>query len=335
MKKVVHILIFFLLYGCSASTGLTDGGVHTDNRYKLIIYYGTPLGVDEIWDVRDAAKVFSSYDYIVFGADLVVRDNIHHYPTRSVISEIHSLNKDALIFGYVDLDESRQTYTSHSELRQLFLTWKDMGVDGIFLDDAGYDYDVPRSRLNSAVAEIHALEMPVFVNAWNPDDIFSRKVDKQFNPNAEPTYLGKGDYYLLENFLLDPRTNSANSHFSHDFLTKMKKALKYREQLGVKLMSVSAIDHSTLSTAEMEHFFSMNEAAAGIFSLDGYGIAPIEYSSSEIDFDVILPTPYMKNYKKYYSLQPKYEVSEDMRKYRRGKFSVVSRAEKKGFTIPK
>ena len=48
-----------------------------------------------------------------------------------------------------------------------------MGVHGVFLDEAGYDFGVTRVRQNAIVDYIHGRGLQAFVNAYNPDDVFS------------------------------------------------------------------------------------------------------------------------------------------------------------------
>jgi hypothetical protein len=62
-------------------------------------------------------------------------------------------------------------------------------VDGIFLDEAGFDFGVTRERQRQAIAAVHRLGLRVFANAFRPADLLS-----------SGSGLRAGDLILLESF---------------------------------------------------------------------------------------------------------------------------------------
>ncbi len=49
-----------------------------------------------------------------------------------------------------------------------------MGVSGIFLDEAGYDWPViTRARQNTIIRFVHSLGMSAFLNAYQPETLTS------------------------------------------------------------------------------------------------------------------------------------------------------------------
>lgn len=321
LRKSVALLIiccFILLIGCSSSGDNTN--------YRLLIYYGTPKGINDVWNNDKAARIFSNYDYIVFGDVLSDPKNIYHSSTIDIIAKIRKLHKKANLFGYINIEMLENKY-SLDVLKQKVDMWKSMGVDGIFVGCAGYDYNVTRERQNAVIQMIHESGLTVFVNAWEPDDVMGNEFHPVYNPNQIATAMQKGDLYLIEKFLLpyDVLDLESPSLFSKKFRTKMEKALQYRKTLGVKLLSVSRINYNQVSKESLLKFFHMNEAAAGVFSLDGYGVAPVEYSSSLADSDLVVEFPYMRNYMEYYVTDDVvYEWIEESNRYERNGFTVES-----------
>ena len=82
-------------------------------------------------------------------------------------------------YGYVCLGDipgsaPEKKLLSARELRERIALWKRMGVAGVFLDEAGYDWPgVDRERQNMAVRYIHELGLSAFPNAFYPEELFS------------------------------------------------------------------------------------------------------------------------------------------------------------------
>lgn len=111
-----------------------------------------------------------------------------------------------------------------------------MGVKGVFLDEAGYDYGVTRKLQNAAVDAVHAQGLSAWPNPWNPADVFDAQVVPLNsagggNPTGLATCLGASDRCLLESFQIteemfrDPAA----------FVAKADAAFAYRAQFGTAL----------------------------------------------------------------------------------------------------
>jgi hypothetical protein len=137
---------------------------------KLLIYYATPKLVNNVRDDYAAAAIFAKYNYVVFGAGLESPTHSYHESTKNIIRIIHSLNPSTVIFGYVDLGVTTNNFPLET-MQAKALQWKSMDINGVFLDDAGYDFQTPRSRLNHMLDFLHSNQLSGFVNAWNPDDV--------------------------------------------------------------------------------------------------------------------------------------------------------------------
>lgn len=321
--RLIALLLFFacmmtLLPSTASTANISPRG------HKLLIYYGIPLGVNQVKDEEAAAEIFSQYDVIVFGEGLEEPTHNYHSSTKTIIEMIRERKPNIRIFGYVDLGI---TTVNHSivTMKKKVEKWKVMGASGVFLDDAGHDYGVSRERMNEIVRYVHAKGMPAFVNAWDPDHVMGKAIHPTYNPKGLPSAIGSNDIYLMEDFLIptDITTAKSPSAFRTSFRKKMESMLHYRKQIGFQVMSISEVDYSW-STDAVRKFFRMNEVTAAVFSLDAYGIAPVNYSASRASMDVVRSFPYIKNYFDYYSPHASYTVKYNNQDFAQGGFRIHS-----------
>src|SRR5437660_1317401 len=132
---------------------------------KLAIYYGVPVNVNGSTTVSQAVNIFKDYNIVVFGQGFEQTTNSNNISTKSIILDPLMINTH--VYGYVDSSTNFGTFQS------TVLLWKAMGVKGIFCDKFGYDSGVTRNRQNMRLDNIHSLSLTAFVNASNPDDVFS------------------------------------------------------------------------------------------------------------------------------------------------------------------
>ena len=129
---------------------------------RVAIYYGYPSlvnGADE--DLSRAVAVFSAYDVIVLGDglefDTAGADTAgpeEHQFTRQLIEKLHLMPRRGFVYGYVDLGRTQRL--SLDEIDSRIERWARMGAQGVFFDEAGYDFGVTRKRQNAAIAAAHA-----------------------------------------------------------------------------------------------------------------------------------------------------------------------------------
>jgi hypothetical protein len=299
-------------------SGVAKSGTVATNRVfqrspKLLFYYGTPQGVNNLWDDNKAAQVFAQYDYVVFGNGLEDPGNTYNSSTTSIITKMRTLNSQVHVFGYIDLGVTSSNL-SISTMQTMADQWQTTGADGIMLDEAGYDFHVPRSRLNTMVDYIHGKTMSAFVNAFTPDDVMSSAVDVTYNPSGTATHMDSRDYYLLESWLINTSAYSSAAGYTSFFNTRPRadSAIGYRNSLGVKVMAVGLVDYSSYSDEDNTKFFKVNEAAALAFSLDGYGLgASPDYSASGANANVVKHFSYDPSYPATYVPIPYYNITND------------------------
>jgi hypothetical protein len=215
---------------------------------RLAIYYGIPSLVNGAGgDVEHAARVFAEYDVVVFGDGLQYdalrpagpsAGPVEHQRTRAIIRRLVALRPAVQLFGYLPLGDTQRL--SSAALTDGVHRWQDMGVHGIFLDEAGYDFGVTRARQNEIVDLIHGAELRVFANAFNPDDVLAPEIVPLNgrgggNPPGLPARLGPRDLLLLESFVV--RVGEVEP--PKPWFERSRKAAAHARRTGVGVMTVT------------------------------------------------------------------------------------------------
>lgn len=226
----------------------------------LAIYYGWPSAVNgAAGNVNTAAQTFKLYSQVVFGAGL--ESSAHGDHANLVALLAHPDMVGVQSFGYVDA--ALETSVVQSKIEQ----WVATGVSGIFLDQFGYDFGLTRAKQNALVWSIHHAKcpsgMPAFVNAWNPDDVFSSAVNPVHNPTGLAPLLGSGDWYLLESYqIISGAYQSAT-----DWRIRADKATAGRSLLSVSLAAVTTTDAAPFDQNKADYSY-VSAVADG---LDSWG----------------------------------------------------------------
>lgn len=269
MKKL--LISFLVLFSfCSYATG------------KLLIYYGYPslvtinANTNPIGSLVGVSQALSDYDVIVLGAGLESPTHEDNANTKAIIAGIHDANPSCVIFGYVDLGVSTNNY-SIAQMQNFVQQWQTMGVNGIFWDDAGYDFKVTRARQNTMILYARSLGLSSFMNAWLADDIFSSVVNATANPLGSASVMGSQDWFLLESL---PYNKDTGWMPRATVIAKVQNALNWRKSMGSKIAAVSIIDYSVLPYAQQQSYRSLIQAFGFVASLDACGDCAYGFSSS-------------------------------------------------------
>ena len=247
---------------------------------RLAIYYGYPSLINgAAGDVDRAAAAFADYDVIVLGDGLEFSDvNARRMPpgpgpdehrrTRAIVERLRKRSPAVRIYGYIDLGNSQKL--TEAEIRHRAQLWSGVGATGIFLDEAGYDYGVTRDRQNAVIDAVHGLGMSVFVNAFNPDDVFSAAALPLNsvgggNPTAAPTRLDERDAFLLESFQV--RLGEAENWTA--WARRTAAAVKHRERLKTQIFAVT----TTVAPGDraVRDLYEYAWWSAAVWGLDGFG----------------------------------------------------------------
>jgi hypothetical protein len=241
---------------------------------RLAVYYGWPSLVNEAQgDVNKAVATFSAFDIVVLGDGLEHPEHGDHVKTQEIIAQLTEVE----VYGYVDMGVTTQNLSLETA-QQYVDEWAAMGVTGIFWDDAGYDYGVDRQRQNALIDYTHAKGLKVFINAWNPDDVFADDPDM--------THLNHGDSYLAESWLIGADNYQDLQHWQ----TKAEKLRQYHKQTAVQMLG--------LSTGPIEgdlnwpgHPYQMAWWGALLYDLNALGYTVTHYSSGGQYADHLIVPP--------------------------------------------
>jgi hypothetical protein len=262
---------------------------------RLAIYYGYPSLVNgSNGDVQRAAGVFSAYDVVILGDGIEFPDKrIGQYPpgdpeehqkSLKIVSAVRDRSPGTRFYGYVCLGEipspkGEKTFLTSEQLEERVHLWKRMGVAGIFLDEAGYDFTVvTRKRQNMAVSLLHRLGLGAFMNAYHPDHLFSLE-DKlpyangsEKNPEHLPPLLDRRDLFLLESF----QVSNGSYESVPAWQGRLHQALDYRRRYGSGIFATTTTKEQWPLSAEM---FTYTWWTALLYGLDGFGWGEPNFSA--------------------------------------------------------
>jgi hypothetical protein len=240
---------------------------------RLAIYYGYPSLVEgAAGDVARAIRIFAMYDDIVFGDGLELgRESpdaglrAEHARLTQLVPGLRATAGTPALWGYVDLGRSQQL-TQDAIVRRID-AWKALGVDGIFFDEAGRDFGVTPERRTAAVRASHERNLSVFMNAFDPNDLFEGWSARRL---PDPGALGARDALLIESFAVREgvrQTGEATAKRATD-------ALAWRARTGVKVLATT----TAVGPFDAEAFaFAWRQAAA--LGLDGIGWGEPHFSA--------------------------------------------------------
>ena len=287
----------------NAITGRYDY-VDSRPRFKIIFYFGIPstltilprgnpprVAGTPLPTLDSVAQAFAEYDHVILGDGLEHPSNPEYTNTVSIIQKLHQLSPSTMVWGYIDLGVTTQDL-SIPTMQTYAQQWQAAGADGIFWDDAGYDFQTSRTRQNTMITYARGLTptMPSFMNSFNPDDIFSSAVVPIYNPTGTPTVLGGNDWFLLEDFPYGEDAGGwklLNDPSPGGLLALAQTAQNYRTTFGSKIAAIAPITLATREFSELQYFRSICQSIGFVFSLDAYGDAPVNFSSGPTDADTI------------------------------------------------
>ncbi len=204
----------------------------------LLIYYAWPSvinGSSLMFSATEkAAANFAKYDYVVLGKGLENPCHPDYGNTIAILSmpELHNTT----IFGYINVGAPGNTRNhSVSEVETSVREWKQLGVQGIFFDNFGYDFLVTRAQQIAAITCARNNELKVTVNAWFPIDVFGTALHNDMNPEGLPPIRGGVDFYLSESYQIIEGEYQEEVKWK----TKAEALEEYRAEFKFKIFSIT------------------------------------------------------------------------------------------------
>jgi len=232
------------------------------------------------WNNESVAQDMAKYSLLVFGDGIQASDHGDYANTQVIIPRVKALNCYSEIYGYVTCDQAFGDFTSKVN------EWETLQVDGIFIDEAGYDYGRTRAEFNQRVDYVHSMTYAntCFANAWNTDHILGvtndpSYPDSTFNDSSAESNLTLNDWILLESFPVNTSSYSSNQGYesASDWAVRGVKAQGLRATYGVNFASVNIINNDNTDSTALSNFSFISSM---MFSLEGHGTSDTFYGAS-------------------------------------------------------
>lgn len=248
----------------------------------LLFYYGWlnsfNYGTNQ-WNNEKVAQDFAKYSLVIFGDGIQNPGHGDYANTQIIIPRVRALNNNAQVFGYVTVNQSLANFKTKVD------QWDNLHVNGIFMDEAGYDYGTTRSGLNERIDYVRTKTYAnvCFVNCWNMDHIIGINNDPSYpnstyNPNLVASHLTANDWYLLESFPVNTAAYGGGGYESKfEWAVRAVKADGHRYTYGIKLAAVSVINNSN---SKGQSLFNFSFVSATMWNLDAHGSSDTNYGSS-------------------------------------------------------
>lgn len=272
----------------SIETALAKGGWYTQASKEwayqkplgLLIYYGWPNAFNSAvngWDNEKVAQEMSKYRLVVFGNGLELATHGDHTNLIAIVARIKALNPRTQIFGYATVNQTLSAFETQVD------NWKDnIDVDGIFMDEAGYDYGKTRSEFNDCVDYVHDEDLICFANAWNMNHVLGTANDTSYpnttyNSGEVESNLLQTDWYLMESLAVNTLSYTGDLAAKADFVTRVNQMTTLRATYGINVAGGNVI----LDTATNgQDLFDFAFIAGCIASLEAVGSSDEYYGSS-------------------------------------------------------
>jgi len=249
----------------------------------LLIYYGWLNSFNygtNSWNNEKVAQDMAKYNYLIFGDGIQTPSHGDYSNTQIIIPRIKELNQNVKIFGYVSANQSLSNFKDKVD------DWDDLEIDGIFIDEAGYDYGKTRAEFNERVDYIHNKTYAniCFVNSWNLNHVLGVENDPNYPNSTYNTISGssnltENDWCLLESFPINTTVyTSTNGYESKsDWKSRGEVAIGKKYIHNINLAGVGVINNNNTNAQDL---FNFGFISAMMWNLDAYGTSDTGYGSS-------------------------------------------------------
>ena len=152
--------------------------------------------VNDAANSDEAARYFTYFDQVILRNIDANSNEILN--ARTIIEKTHALSNTKF---YVEIDAG--VFTSNYTIEYIDVlidTWVNVGIDGVYFKNFGYDKGVNRKRQNDLLDLVHNKDLYAIVNATNIDDIFSTDNLQGMNEDNEPINIESDDAVLYRGF---------------------------------------------------------------------------------------------------------------------------------------
>lgn len=268
---------------------------------KVLLYYGYPIAINEVWSVENAVNIYRNYDIVILGDTYQTPEHPVYANTVAIIRRLAEVAPNVRVVGYVPIGLDASWEDSNLPMDELKLRvnqWNDIGAHGIFLDEFGYDYCVTRERQNEIVNYCHNLGKFVFANSWSYEYCFNPNPmeiswipDFYPNPNGLAPVLNENDYYLCENlFYTAEKLDNGDIDVECASVWRIDETLRYYTEpridgksyyatYGTKVCSLDAIP-STYNKTQQNIMKTISIIGASILNINSVAFGDENWGSS-------------------------------------------------------
>lgn len=303
--------------------GLNKSTVKKITLNNLLVYYGYPISYKQIYDVDGiVSAISSSYKIWIVGDTYGNPTHEAYADTVEIINRVRAAG--VTVYGYVPVGQSTQGLTV-DQIKTKIDEWVTLNIDGIFLDEFGFDYGNTRAKQIQIVNYVHSYQLPYCANAWTVEDFACDNVSEinydvgdwryvnytTYNPTNLSLPRNTSDTYMFENFCFE------NDGVSSIFNTQ-ERAVNVSNRaatggwsvwaLGVlsestpgvydttKVGTLKTLDDIGAYVSANAYLYDFKNVGVGGFSFGAAG-TPINVPLFELPADAKLPTqPATSNY---------------------------------------
>jgi len=244
---------------------------------NLLVYYGWMNSFNSAqnsWTPELVAQDMAKYDMVVLGDGVQDTGHGDYANTSVIIPRIKALNPECLIFGYVTANQTYANFIAKAE------GWDDLEIDGIFFDEAGYDYGSVatngRVAINAKIDYVHSLSDAslCFMNAWKIEHMIGENEDASYpdttwNSDVLDSNLSVFDWYLLESFAI----TSAPAFEAKGLWASRGESI---QDCGLNIAALSVISDSD---EDGQDKFDFVYTSAAMWNLDAAGTSDVNYGA--------------------------------------------------------
>lgn len=250
---------------------------------SLLFYYGYLNSFNSAvngWDNEKVALDMAKYNICIFGDGVQNPTHPDYANTQVILARLKVIKPEILIYGYVAAAQTIANFQTKTD------QWDTLHVDGIFIDEAGYDFGVSRDTLNTQIIHIRSKTYAnkCFVNSWNMDHIIGTANDvsypnSTYNISLHASLLDNRDIYLLESFSVNTTSYSGNNGYAvqADVLARGNKAVSLSKTYGIQIATLGVIDDASSSGQSL---FNFAYHSCLVFGFEYEGTSSVNYGSS-------------------------------------------------------
>ncbi len=255
---------------------------------NLLIYYGWLNSfnyTENAWSNEKIAHDMAKYTLIVFGDGIQDSGHGDYANTQVIVPRVKAINPYTKVFGYVTANQAMSAFETKAD------QWDGLGVDGIFMDECGYDYGTTRSGFNERVDYVHGLTNATlcFANAWEMDHIIGTTNDPSYPNSTYNTVSGESnltfnDWFLLESHPVNTTSYAGNGGYESkvNWSYRASKAAAHRYAYEINLAAVGIINNNN---ANGQDLFDFGFISSLMWSLEGFGTSDTSYASGSATVD--------------------------------------------------